>query len=268
MRLTEIKKKKIEIPYDPVEAAREQLERYKEEGIKLSPNGTLQLFIPRKFKRYDTRKEKYDYLIKDRAKYAFDDTGELLPHYKKWLEEGAPIIGGGSPVFDGKNKPSALLWTSTGRQKDNGTWDSSWNKYAQSARYEQAQIGYLYKVLPNTIVYELDGDSDAEIIYDIFYKLGRSNTAYNDKDEWERIRTSGLDQQYLLKKDFPWQEIQKHFDCIHHNNYRFGSLFGFNGETPFTYGWDCESSCWFKPDKLELLGQVNIYQHNDEEDDD
>lgn len=265
MRLDEIQKK-IEVPYDPIGVAREQLEKYKEDGIKLSPNGTLQLFIPRKVKRYDTRKEKYDYLLKDRGEYAFDDNGELLPHYKKWLEEGAPIIGGGSPVKNGQNKPTgALLWTSTAIQKKNGTWDSSWNKIAQMANFNQEKVGYLYKVLPNTVVYELDGDTDAEVIYDIFYKLGRSNTAYNDKNDLERIRTSGLDQQYLLTKDFPWQDISFHFDCIHHN-YRFGSSFGFNGKTPFTYGWDCESSCWFKPDKLELLGQVKVYQGNNEDD--
>jgi len=66
----------------------------------------------------------------------------------------------------------------------------------------------------------------------------------------------------LIKKDFPWHEIQKHFDCIHHYHFR-DSYFSM----PFTYGYDAESSCWFSPNQLELLGQVKVYQGDKDDED-
>jgi hypothetical protein len=273
MRLFEIKKK-FQPVFDPIEDARAQLEHYKEIGMKENPNGTLQLFIPRKVNRYTTRKERYDYILKDRAKYAFDDEGNLIPHYEKWInsanesfiKEGAPIIGGGSPILPGQDKPiGALLWTSTAKKMPNGTWSSDWNMYARNAGMDQEKVGYLYKVKPNTVVYELNTNRDAEIIYEIFNTLGRPNTAYTDPKEWEKMRSSGYQSEIdLIKKDFPWPELQKHFDCVHHFHYRGLS---FNGEKEFTYSYDCESTVWFKPDQLELLGQVPVFQdYLDEED--
>ena len=107
MRLAELKKsskKTIAAPFDPVEDARQSLEWEKEHGIKALPNGTLQLFVPRKIERFRTRKEKEDYLLRAKAKYVYDDEGNLMPQYKAWVNaveesfipEGAPIIAGGA----------------------------------------------------------------------------------------------------------------------------------------------------------------------------
>lgn len=281
MRIDEFaKKKKIETIYDPIEAARESLEYYKKHGTTVAPNGTLQLFIPRKVEIYTTKKEREDYLLRDRAKYSYDDEGNLTDWAKNYIEtatesrnlnEAAPVIAGGSPVLPGHNKPvGAILWTSTAKKLPNGKWTSGWNKFIQSHGMgdlgisRQSKIGYLYKVKPNTVVYELDSTNDAKIIYEIFEKLGRGNSAYSDPAEWKRIKEYGSPDD-LIRKDFPWQELQKHFDCVHH--YNFGS-YNYDGIMQFTYGYDCESSCWLKSDQLELLGQVPIFQGDEDQDDD
>lgn len=280
MRIDELKrKKKVETVFDPVEGARTTLEWLKESGETLRPNGTLQLFVPRKFERYATKKERSDYILRDRARYAYDDEGELDPQLKKWidqatesinykLDESVPVIAG-SPILPGDSKPvGATLWTSTARQLSNGLWTSDWNKFVMDGgtgskgTKNQSKIGYLYKVRPRTCVLEIDGSHDAKMIYDIFAKLGRENTALANPEEWNKIREYGFGNEIsIIKKDFPWQHIARHFDCVHHWSFSSGSR---DSDSNFTYGWDIESTAFFKPNQLELLGQVPIF-HGDED---
>jgi hypothetical protein len=279
MRLIELKRKKVEVPFDPVEDARSYLEHEKESGINRCPNGTLQLFVPRKIERYATKKEREEHILRDRAKYAYDDEGNMIPQYQTWvndvqesiIREGAPIIAGGWLPKQGDDKPSgALMWTSTAKKLPNGKWTSDWNKFIQgrNAGGEPGKIGYVYKVLPNTSVLELDSIQDALIIYKTFATLGRPNKAYEDPKEWEFIKQhpalySGEEgQAAIIRKDFPWQQLAKHFDCVHHwpGHRAFGC-------DPFFYSYDVESSVWFKPNQLELLGQVPLLTGDDREDD-
>jgi hypothetical protein len=227
-----------------------------------------------------TKKEREDAVLRDNAKYAYDDEGNIKPEYKNWIEqatesihldESAPIIAGGYSVLPGGNKPKgSLLWTSTAKKLSNGEYTSSWNKFIQGGglgekgRHEQSKIGYLYKVKPNTCVLELDSTQDAKIIYEIFANLGRDNTALADPAEWEKIRNYGSEST-LIQKDFPWNEIQKHFDAIHHYDFYQSS---YDLDIPFTAGYDCESTAWLKPCQLEFLGQVEVFQSDADDDED
>lgn len=278
MRLYEIKKKKQE-PYDPIENARSSLEWTKERGSKSRPNGTKQLFVPREVERYDTRKEREDHILRDRAKFGYDDEGNMIQQYRDWIDqtneslirEGVPMITGGNPL-PGKDKPiGALFWTSTAKQLSNGKWTSAWNEFIQGGNTpgKASKIGYLYEVLPNTIVYELDNSNDALYIYKIFAELGRPNTARTDSKEWEKekeifgdILSSNEIEMNLVKKDFPWDQIAKHFDCIHH----WGRSFGFDFRD-FTASYDVESTVWFKSNQLRLLGQVPLSTNDNDSDD-
>jgi hypothetical protein len=67
----------------------------------------------------------------------------------------------------------------------------------------------------------------------------------------------------IIRKDFPWQEISKHFDVVTHRPMH-GAYFG---RDPFFVGYDVESSIWFKPNQLELLGQVPLWTGDVKEDD-
>ena len=280
MRIYELaKRKKIEVPYDPIEDARASLEWYKEHGLTIIPNGTLQLFVPRNIKRYATRKEREDYVLRDRAKYAYDDEGNMIPQFRDWvnsanesyLPEGAPIIAGGWLPKIGGDKPlDALLWTSTAKKFSNGKWTSDWNKFVQGNNVggEPGKIGYLYKVRPNTTMLELDSINDAKQIYKIFSALGRPNKALDDQKNWDRadeLQYYGRDAEAkIIRQDFPWDQIAKHFDCVHHWPMR-----GYYGERdPFFGGWDVESTVWFKPNQLEFLGQVPLETSYREEEDD
>jgi len=275
MRLEEFAKKKVHPVYDPVEAARESLEYEKEQGMTKKPNGTLQLFVPRKIERFHTKKERRDHVYKEKAKYGFDDEGNMIPQYQDWisqanesinLDEGAPIIAGGAPVPPGDNKPNALLWTSTAYQrKEDGKWTSDWHNYVMQGGLgshrlkDQSKIGYLYKVKPCCVL-DIDDTNDARVIYEIFYNLGRANKAYKEPspEEIERFKNHG-NWEMLLINDFPWDEIANHFDCVHH----WGRTYFGSTAYDFCLDWDVESSVWFSPRCLELLGQIPLWNGED-----
>ena len=231
MKICELaRRKKTPVPYDPVEAARDMLEYYKEQGCRLKPNGTQQLFVPRKVERYFTKKERFDKSLKDA--YAYDENGNLTDSYKQWIDnatesknvfEGAPVLTNTTPKPGGSKPLDAAIWTSTAIKLPNGKYTSDWHNYVlkgglgSSCMKDQSKIGYLYNVKPNTTVYEIDSTNDAKIIYELFNDLGRENTAWRDKEEWEKVKSYAGNPHYLIQKDFPWQYLSAHFDAIHHN---------------------------------------------------
>ena len=277
MRINELRRKKVQVVTDPVEQAWTDLETFKERGSTARPNGTLQMFVPRAVERFFTKKEREDYVLKNNAAYAYDDEGKVVPHYQTWIDQatesrnpGPPIIAGGSPVIPGGSKPSgATLWTSTARQLPNKKWTSAWNELMINRGWgiqgveNKSKIGYLYKVKPQTCSYVMNDSYDAARIYKIFATLERSNTALEDPEKWERYKTFNSPETALIQSDFPWPEMQKHFDCMYHNGYRVGD-FDFSS---FVRGYDVESTAWFKPNQLEFLGQVPLQCKEDEEED-
>ncbi len=285
MRLQELaRRKKQQYIYDPYQAAYDSLMYLQERGQKCRPNNTLQLFVPRNIDPYpQTQKDMRNYILKRYGQYAYDDEGNLTSNVKKELE-GLPniIMGEGfKPPILAKvgtrgitawtNKPAGIsLWTSSAIRKPNNTWTSRWNDFEKGTFSHgpdnpPSKIGYLYKVKPNTTVLELDTNGDAKVIYEIFYNLKRNNKALYDEDEWKNQEkfSSLLGGDYisnkLMMKDFPWGEIEKHFDCIHHDGY-------FNRDiNSFLYGWDVESTAWFNPNRLEFLGQVKLWVEENED---
>lgn len=279
MRIDELtRRKKVQPVYDPIEAARDQLEWYKEKGESARPNGTQQLFVPRKQERYFTKKEREAAVLKNHAAYGYDDAGNITPHYQQWIDqatesiirEGAPIIAGGSPISAGDTKPiGAVLWTSTAKKLSNGKYTSDWWNYILNGgvgyknQYNQEKIGYLYKVKPRTCSYLMDDSNDARVIYDIFAELGRENTRKQNPtaDDLDWIKQGFSSHESLIRHDFPWQHLARHFDCVHHYG---GSRYSYdNYGFDFMQGWDVESSVFFKPTQLELLGQVPLRTSED-----
>ena len=176
-----------------------------------------------------------------------------------------------NPRPSGEKPLGALLWTSTAKKLPNGKWTSDWNRFIQghNASGEPGNIGYVYKVLPNTSVLELDSLQDALRIYKIFSSLGRPNKEYDNPEAWQRKENywTGSDdmEASIIMKDFPWQEIAKHFDCAHHWGLRRN--YGGYRRDPFFGGYDVESTVWFKPNQLEFLGQVPLFIGDDRYDD-
>lgn len=279
MRLFELRKTKEELAaikaekqrkeweaYNSPEAkhdrAYEQLERIKEEGTTLRVLNNLQLFVPRANNQLHSKKSREKEIWNNKMKYAFDDEGNMIPHYKNWvdsaleskilkqnmLDEAAPILANG-PVVPGHNKPGgAALWTSSATKTEDGSYVSDWSKMCSKGYRDWFNIkGYLYKIKPGTCLLEMNSDMDAKIIYTIFAELGRGNNALNDP---ENYKDHYFGEENIMRKDFPWQEIAKHFDGIHHG--------GWNREG-FVRDYDVESIAWFKTDRLQLLGQCKVY---------
>jgi hypothetical protein len=226
-------------------------------GKKMSD--TYQLFVPRGI-RIPSTKEKSMTML--RNKYAWDDEGNLTPQYTKWdkgqqdlnpagkepINEAAPILKGRATPPPGHNKPQAHLWTSTGYKKRDG-WYSDWVRWSDANQPEWvANTGYLYKVKPGALILELDTDHDAEDIIQAFIDLKRVEVG----DDYYQ------DPRWKMRTVFPWNEIAKHFDAVHHS--------GTWGHSEFMYGWDVESTAWLNTDFLQLIGEVPVAIWNDDED--
>ncbi len=259
-------KKKIVQP-SPYEIAYNELMDLKNYGKRCGENLShkLQLFVPRKLKRLHTKKERYESLLGN--KYAFNDEGNLLPYYQKWVNsvtEGAPILVN-VPTSPGDNKPVNAFWTSSAIKMKNGTWTSQWQKFAKYnvSSGNTSDVGYLYKIKPGIIVLDFDSQGEAERIYKIFNILERGNNAFYNQEEWDKANEFdyyvGTEKESrILQKDFPWIEISKHFDAVHHN--WGGRPDHYN---KFLEGWDVESTAFFNRNYLELLGQVKLWQKDD-----
>lgn len=246
------KKKEEPIPYDPKTEAYQRLLLYKEDSTGEFPADSMQLFMPRPSANAQTRYQKHLKAISQ--SFATDDEGELKPHYQQWvdkhpdaLDEAAPIIAARGMVPPGNNKPQAILWTSTAKKIDANTYTSDWVEYVSNNHRKlgwMAETGFLYKVVPNATILDLSLDYQAKDIYRVFQALGRGAQA-----EFDRPAPAATRDSYLYK-DFPWGEIAKHFDGVTHR--------GYGMDNSFLYGWDCESTAWFNPAVLTLLGEVKV----------
>jgi hypothetical protein len=231
-----------------------------QEGERLSKR--YQLFIPRGIKTPNTSEISKKFL---QNKYAWDDEGNLHPEYEKYydprqyrkeyhpagktpeLSEAAPVLNPAKvPPVPGRNKPTgSFLWTSTA-YKMGDKWSSDWNKWIISNQPDWSnKVGYLYKVKPGALILRLNSDYDVEEVYDVFRGMGRIQ---DTDDKYKYGQMNGM------QRDFPWQEISKHFDAVTHQSpYSRGE---------FLYGWDVESTVWFDPGFLHLVGEVPVSSYD------
>jgi hypothetical protein len=270
--ITELKRK----PKNPAivktqaDYAYEQLMGYKDRAHGRFPAGSLQLFMPRCNASAKTPYEKHLDNIGSKYRYQKDInnpeeyTHEITPDAEEWankhpddklsngikkMDEGAPIIATRDNVPPGHNKPQAVLWTSTAKKYSDGSYSSSWVNWVYNNQPSWlSPIGYLYRVKRDASILDMNSDHDATDMYELFNQLGRGATAlYNPSEDGYNNR------EYAMRRDFPWGEISKHFDGVHHYNYGYGN--------EFMYGWDCESVGWFNPAVLTLVGEVKINQY-------
>ena len=203
-------------------------------------NMRLQLFVP---KRRDPKLE----LSRVRDRRYREAKREVEAELK---EERPPILTAfnESPV-KGDNKPSGAFWTSTANKKSNGEWSSDWYEYVRNTFREwQTDYGYLFAVKPNSMVINT---GYLEQYYEWAERAKRleKNAEYYDR-EYGSTRMRG---------NFPWKELSKHFDGVHHNGYSS------HGGDDFTYGWDIESTAWFNTSVLEYKGAVRLWHGYDED---
>lgn len=224
----------------------EELQYLKDEslqvGNQLAASG-YQLYMPNPVKMPKSTQEKRRSMFADPSAWA--DDGNLDPASEKYvygnndispngINESAPIIGPSrTNVPPGRNKPHAQLWTSTATKNRNGSWSSEWVDWCEYEAPEwMAPKGYLYKVKPGARILRLN-EMSAEELYLIF--TGQR-----------------LNSKIITNSDFPWDKINNHFDAVHMSKKDIGQ--------GFTYGWDVESTAWFDPSFLTLVGEVPIKQ--------
>ena len=229
--------------------------------------GSYQLFVPRANASARTPRDRRLSNLANQWAWDSTDPTKLKPDYEKWekgpkelsptgqpdddrVAEAAPILAPGKAVTPpGNNKPTANIWTSTGRKTANG-WTSDWSNWIQHNQRDWfSPRGYLYQVKPGALILELNYSQDAERVFRAFRNLGRTNKPpeyYQDNKELS------------MKTIFPWDQIVKHFDGVWHSGY---------SDQGFMYGWDVESTAWFDTSFLQLVGEVPVAGYDDDDDD-
>lgn len=203
----------------------DDLRRMQERGLKAWPHGRLQVFMPRE--AVTQRKPPWHYM-------RYDNEGNPL-------DEAKPILTGmQANTPPGNNKPRSAFWTSTLRRVHD-SYTSEWIDWVCGNMPEwYGPTGYVYEINPGARILTLDSDDDARMIYDLYHRLGANVDRQNMYgDEW------------AMRKDFPWDQIRKHWDGVNHRE-GMGDRYG------FTYGWDCESTGWFNTGVLRYRGTVPI----------
>lgn len=197
----------------------------------------LQLFVP---KRRDPKVAlRVSALARARE---FKKTNESI-----LSEEAPPLLHDYHDSPPGDNKPASGFWTSTARKKANGTYTSAWYEFVKDRFPEwQTDYGYLFEITSSPLVFDLDERSASDFAEwaDMY---GKSTTKKREDHEVSRR----LDK--LIR--FPWDIMRHHFDAAHCNAY--------NRHDEFTYGWDVESTVWFKTRFLKYRGAVKLWYEED-----
>ena len=170
---------------------------------------------------------------------------------KEGREERPPVLTSfrESPV-KGDNKPTGAFWTSSATKKGNDEYTSEWYEYVkQTFRSWQTDYGYLFAVKPSAMVID---SHDLDRYYEWADSYGRTeeNPEYY-KNEYGNRKMRG---------NFPWKELAKHFDGVHHHGWSS------RDSDDFTYGWDVESTAWLNTSVLEYKGAVKLWHGHDEDD--
>ena len=224
--------------------AYDELQDMLQESMKRSPHGKPQLFVPRP--QINTAKPDWYYR---RVGYRFDDEGNRIKDDDdNDIKEAARPVLPPAPAHPkpGGTKPYNAFWTSSLKKEftENGVtyYGSDWIDYVcgnMSNSYNN--VGHVYRISPSARILTIRDTDDAKRIYQIYRNLGVN---LNPQAEYDS-------EHYGLSKDFPWDEIRKHWDAIHHYP-------GFSDRYGFMYGYDCESTAWFNTDVLDYVGKVRI----------
>lgn len=124
------------------------------------------------------------------------------------------------------------MWTSTAIKNSDGSYTSDWANWCRSEMPEYiSKKGILFKILPNVRMLSMNTDLDARRIKSFY---------------------TGVKQPGELHKDFPWKEIRKDVDAIHHLPQGWSDGFGMMGT------WAAESTVWFDQQFLQKIGECRI----------
>lgn len=205
----------------------------------------LQLFVP---KHRDPRVA----IEREREKRYRDSKNEHPDVVEEGREERPPVLTGfrESPV-KGDNKPSGAFWTSSAHKKGN-EYTSRWYEFVKTNFSEwQTDYGYLFAVKPSAMVID---SHQLEQYYEWAESHERTEANHEYYLKYHRYDSG------RMRGNFPWKELAKHFDGVHHHGWSS------RDSDDFTYGWDVESTAWFNTSVLEYRGAVRLWHGMDEDD--
>jgi hypothetical protein len=153
-----------------------------------------------------------------------------------------------SPV-KGDNKPSGAFWTSAAYQKKNGEWTSDWYEYVKTT-FREWQTDYGYLFMPKSAAMVIDSHQ-----LDQYYQWAEGHGRTEPNADYFKNQYGATQ----MRGNFPWKELAKHFDGVHHHGWST------RDSDDFTYGWDVESTAWFNTTVLEYKGAVRLWHGWDDD---
>lgn len=144
----------------------------------------------------------------------------------------------------GENKPNdSVLWTSSAI-KNNNKWSSEWVEWCESEMPQWlGKTGFLYQVSSDIVSLQLNNDKDVVNIWNIFC---------DEKDKLDfKVYRKDIQNYVKLVREFPWDKIAKHFDCVYCKEKP-------QLDNHFMYGWDCESTVFLNSNKVKLIKEIKL----------
>lgn len=129
----------------------------------------------------------------------------------------------------------SVIWTSTAEKKSNG-YTSDWVEWCKSEMPQWlSDEGIIYKVGSDARVLSMNTDKDA-------FMIAKHYGVEPPKNPLDWI---------IWSRKFPWDDIEDHFDGVHHvPSSRMSNI--------LMNSWDVESTAWFNTNHLQNLGEVKI----------
>lgn len=144
--------------------------------------------------------------------------------------------------FKPDNRVVNTIWTSTAI-KQNNSYTSAWVEWCKTEMPQWLnETGTLYKVSSGAKILNINTDKDA-------FKVGEKYGIKSPSPPpWRHLDNIDV---FRWAKDFPWSEIAKDYDGVHHTpTDRFSNM--------LMNMWDVESTVWFSTNHLQDMGEVKI----------
>lgn len=147
------------------------------------------------------------------------------------------------PEIQFLDKPMNGFWTSTAIKKGE-SYTSEWIKFSFENGLRIPKSFLIVKAKPEANIFVVDSQADYKILVKTFGKQ-KTDPALKGLSMFQKLN---------------WSAIAKSYDAVRitKKGVEESKEKQMTTGKPFLYGWDVESTCWFDPTKLEVVGSQDI----------
>lgn len=141
------------------------------------------------------------------------------------------------------DKPMNGFWTSTAIKKGD-SYTSEWIKFSAESGLRIPKSYLIVKAKPEAKIFVVDSEKDYKALV----------------GEVKKQKTPSELRGLSIFEKLNWDVVAKKYDAVRitKNGVEESREKEMTTGKPFLYGWDVESTCWFDPTKLEVVGSQDI----------